>query len=101
METRRRWEWIGVLAIVTCAPALAAGDARRDDRRGGRRTNDDAPFAHIGVALEVDALGAGVDAAVAVARRVNLRVGMRALELDRSYQVDGIDLTGTVTLQSF
>jgi hypothetical protein len=92
------------IVVVLGLAALGTSEARADeggvDERQARRDGD-GPLEHVGVALKADALGPGVDAAVAIARTVNLRVGMRALELDRSYQVDGILLDGSVRLRSF
>ena len=96
METRA-FGLIPWLVLAT-ASAVAADPGDSSTERAVRRERASTP--RLGIALRADVLGAGADVAVAISRTVNLRAGVRALELEQDYRVDGLDLDGTVTLRS-
>jgi hypothetical protein len=66
---------------------------------GGRRPPKP-PHTHVGLALVASALGAGIDVAVPVADRLNLRVGGRALTVTRGFVDDNIHYGGELDLRS-
>jgi hypothetical protein len=54
----------------------------------------------IGIGLRMSTLGAGIEAATAVTRRSNLRVGFNAFDYSTSLYRDGIYYNGTLSLRS-
>jgi hypothetical protein len=61
---------------------------------------DRAPSSVFGVAVKVGTLGIGVDAAVPVGARANIRAGFSALTLNHDFDNDGIDLAASLRLRS-
>jgi hypothetical protein len=74
----------------TAAPSVipAWGDSNR-------------PFSTVGAGLSVSSLGVGIVAATPLSLRTNLRAGFNMLGYSRSFQADGIDYDGVLTLRSF
>jgi hypothetical protein len=110
MDTRR----CGLAALLALAGCAATdlgtdGSMPRAGRRGlelelrerGTAAGSSAPHTNVGLAVKVGALGAGLDVALPLARRVNVRVGFSAMALEQRYQNDGIDLTANLTMRSF
>ena len=58
------------------------------------------PNSHVGVAIKLSTLGIGVDAAVPVHDRVNIRGGFSALSLNHDFDTDGITLAAQLKLRS-
>ena len=58
------------------------------------------PRSRAGVVLKVSTLGAGVDVAVPISDRVNLRGGFAAFSIGRDFDLDGIRLDARLKLRS-
>ena len=54
----------------------------------------------IGIGVNVSTLGAGIQGAVSVTSRSNLRAGLNAFNFDHSFVKDGIDYSGQLKLRS-
>ena len=61
---------------------------------------DFGPHTNAGVAIKVGSLGFGVDAAVPVAQKVNIRAGVNALSVNHDFDNDGIILAASLKLRS-
>jgi hypothetical protein len=59
------------------------------------------PHSRVGVAAKVSTLGIGVDAAVPVLERANVRVGFNAFTFNHDFDDDGINLAASLRLRSF
>ena len=55
---------------------------------------------HAGIAVKVGTLGVGVDLAVPVGRKVNVRASLNAFSLSHDFDEDGITLAATLKLRS-
>lgn len=82
----RRFSWFAV-SLVLCAGSLCA------------QTNGSLP--KFGLGLKVSTLGAGIEAATAVSRKSNLRVGFNYFTYSDTFTKDGIAYDGKLNLQSF
>src|ERR1035441_5572617 len=82
----RRFSWFAV-SLVLCAGSLCA------------QTNGSLP--KFGLGLKVSTLGAGIEAATAVSRKSNLRVGFNYFTYSDTFTKDGISYDGKLNLQSF
>ena len=65
-----------------------------------RNDPDDAPAVPVGVAFKASTLGAGMDIAVGVHEKLNLRGGFNFLSFGKDYDRDGIQYDGTLKLRS-
>lgn len=63
-------------------------------------TLDDAPGHPVGIGFKASTLGAGMDIAVGLTERVNLRGGFNFLSFGKDYDRDGINYDGTLKLRS-
>jgi hypothetical protein len=80
------------LVIALSAVVFAAGPAAAQEVRE--------PHTSVGVAAKVSTLGAGVDVAVPVLERANVRVGFSMFTLNRDFDDDGITLAASLKLRS-
>lgn len=87
---------------VVCSLAIAAGAAAQtaaaqavSSQMASSRT-----AVHGGVAIKFGVLGAGVDVAVPVGRRVNVRAGVSGFSLSHVFENDGITLDANLKLRS-
>lgn len=80
-----------LLALVLVGPMLAAGAASAAAQTSSPKA---------GVAFKFGVLGAGVDVAVPVGDKVNVRGGFSGFSLSHEFEDDGITLDATLTLRS-
>jgi hypothetical protein len=80
------------LVAVVSVVAFAAGPAAAQDIRG--------PHTSVGVAAKVSTLGFGVDIAVPVTDRTNVRVGGNMFTFNRDFEDEGITLGANLKLRS-
>lgn len=80
-----------LVAVVSTALFASAPAAAQDDR---------GPHSSVGVAAKVSTLGVGVDAAVPVLDRANVRLGFNMFTLNRDFEDDGITLAASLKLRS-
>jgi hypothetical protein len=58
------------------------------------------PFSSVGLGVKVSLLGAGIEAAVPLSRRSNLRGGFNAFSYDRGFSKDGVAYAGQLGFRS-
>jgi len=80
------------IVVVVSAVVFAAGPAAAQEDRG--------PHSSVGVAAKVSTLGVGVDAAVPVLERANVRVGFNMFTFNHDFEDDGITLAASLKLRS-
>jgi hypothetical protein len=78
---------LGILIVASCA---AAQDAAQDESWTSRT----------GMQLKMSTLGAGIEGALKVAPRINVRAGFNDFSYGRSLDNDGIHYDGNLTLRS-
>ncbi|HET7890299.1 MAG TPA: hypothetical protein VFL34_02165 [Candidatus Sulfotelmatobacter sp.] len=64
------------------------------------QTESEKPFSHLGIAVKVSSLGAGIEAATPLTRRSNLRAGFNIFSYDRGFHKDGISYDGKLRFRS-
>ena len=85
MKTSRRIGLAAVTALCVVSPAAA-------QERG--------PHSTVGLAVKVSTLGVGVDAAIPVIDRANVRVGFNTFTLNHDFDNDGITLAASLRMRS-
>lgn len=85
MKTSRRIWLAAVTALYVVSPAAA-------QERG--------PHSTVGLAVKVSTLGVGVDAAIPVIDRANVRVGFNTFTLNHDFDNDGITLAASLRMRS-
>ena len=93
-----------LVAAAACGPKAAPRAPGGPVELPGRPTPVPAQPADrggVGVAMKAGALGAGLDVAVPVSRRLNVRAGFAAMTLRTGFEDDGIDYDGRVALRTF
>lgn len=88
-----------VLALLLCLSVSAFG-SEATPAAPSQAKAETAPFSTIGVGLKASTLGAGIDFAVPVTRRTNLRVGVNGLNYNRTFEKDSITYKGKLALRS-
>src|SRR6267143_1868817 len=78
----------------------AGGSARSEaaeptNKRPGQRSSS-----KVGIGLKISTLGAGIEAALPVFAKVNLRGGLNIFQYDRTFTNDGIHYTGQLHFRS-
>ena len=58
------------------------------------------PFSRVGIGIKMSLLGAGVEAAVPLTPRSNLRAGFNAFSYDRTFHKDGVNYGGQLSFRS-
>ncbi len=82
----------------------AEGDAGGSARSEAAEPTNKRPGQHssskVGIGLKVSTLGAGIEAALPVFAKVNLRGGLNIFQYDRTFTQDGIHYTGQLHFRS-
>src|SRR6266853_2569816 len=82
----------------------AEGDAGGSARSEAAEPTNKRPGRHgsskVGIGLKVSTLGAGIEAALPVFAKVNLRGGLNIFQYDRTFTQDGIHYTGQLHFRS-
>ena len=79
------------------APVPSKAEKKAARAEAGR---DIRPFSTVGMGIKVSTLGIGFETATPVSRRTNLRFGANFFSYDRTFDKDGINYNGKLTLRS-
>lgn len=84
-----------LLAVISLLSTLTFGSEAK------AATGDTSPSFTVGVGVKASTLGAGIDFAVPVTRRSNVRVGVNGLNYNRTFDKDNVSYRGRLALRSF